>query len=125
MEKAVLKIKKASPDVNPYAVASSTLQASGSLKKGTNEATKAGVKRGQKSSAWREQHPPRKAGGRLARAAGGLTDDELAPYAKEQTEDDTKAAQQDPQSYAAPSNLKKRGGRIEGAAKKPHLGRRR
>jgi hypothetical protein len=69
MEKAVLKIKKASPDVNPYAVASSTLQASGSLKKGTNEATKAGVKRGRKSSAWREQHPPSKAGGKIEGAA--------------------------------------------------------
>jgi hypothetical protein len=59
METAVKKIKKASPGVNPYAVASATLQKSGSLRKGTNTATRQGISRGQKSEAWRQKHPPR------------------------------------------------------------------
>jgi hypothetical protein len=58
METAVKKIKQASPGVNPYAVASSTLQKSGSLKQGTNTPTKKGVARGMKSPAWRRSHPP-------------------------------------------------------------------
>ena len=53
MDKAVAKIKKASPGVNPYAVASAKLQASGSLKKGTNTATKKGLTRGRMSEAQR------------------------------------------------------------------------
>jgi hypothetical protein len=60
METAVKKIKQASPDVNPYAVASATLQKSGSLKKGTNKPTRQGVTRGSKSEAWRRAHPPKK-----------------------------------------------------------------
>jgi hypothetical protein len=58
MEKAVLKIKANSPGVNPYAAASSTLQKSGPLRKGTNTPTKKGVMRGAKSQAWRRSHPP-------------------------------------------------------------------
>ena len=60
METAVKKIKQASPGVNPYAVASSTLQKSGSLKKGTNTATAKGKLRGGKSQAWRHAHPSQK-----------------------------------------------------------------
>jgi hypothetical protein len=59
METAVKRIKQSSPGVNPYAVASATLQKSGSLKQGTNTATRQGVTRGSKSQAWREKHPPR------------------------------------------------------------------
>jgi hypothetical protein len=58
METAVKRIKQSSPGVNPYAVASSTLQKSGSLKKGSNKPTKQGVMRGAKSQAWRRAHPP-------------------------------------------------------------------
>jgi hypothetical protein len=57
MEKAVLRIKASSPGVNPYAAASSVLQKSGSLRKGTNTPTKKGVTRGAKSRAWRHAHP--------------------------------------------------------------------
>ena len=57
METAVKQIKKSSPGVNPYAVASSALQKSGSLKKGTNTATAKGKMRGAKSRAWRHAHP--------------------------------------------------------------------
>jgi hypothetical protein len=57
MEKAVKRIKTQSPGVNPYAVASSALQKSGSLKKGTNTATAKGKTRGAKSRAWRHAHP--------------------------------------------------------------------
>lgn len=57
MEKAVKRIKVASPGVNPYAVASSTLQKSGSLKKGTNTATAKGKLRAGKTRAWRHAHP--------------------------------------------------------------------
>ena len=57
METAVREIKKSLPGVNPYAVASSTLQKSGSLKKGTNTATAKGKRRGAKTRAWRHAHP--------------------------------------------------------------------
>jgi hypothetical protein len=57
MEKAVKRIKTNSPGVNPYAVASSVLQKSGSLKRGTNTATAKGKARGAKSRAWRHAHP--------------------------------------------------------------------
>ena len=57
MEKAVKRIKQSSPGVNPYAVASATLQKSGSLKKGSNTATAKGKTRGAKSRAWRKAHP--------------------------------------------------------------------
>jgi hypothetical protein len=58
METAVKRIKQASPGVNPYAVASSTLQKSGSLKQGTNTATKKGLTRGKMTRAQRLAHPP-------------------------------------------------------------------
>jgi hypothetical protein len=67
-KKAVEKIKRESPDVNPFAVATASLQRAGDLKQGTRMATKQGVERGQHSSAWREEHP---VGGRAARADGG------------------------------------------------------
>ena len=59
MEKAVKKIKAASPGVNPYAAATATLQKSGSLKPGTHTATAKGRLRGSKSEAWRKAHPSR------------------------------------------------------------------
>jgi hypothetical protein len=55
MEKAVIRLKGKVD--NPYAVASSTLQKSGSLKQGTNTATAKGKMRGAKSRAWRHAHP--------------------------------------------------------------------
>lgn len=56
-ERAVKKIKAASPDVNPYAVATSALQKSGSLKPGTREATAKGVKRGKMTAKQRHAIP--------------------------------------------------------------------
>lgn len=47
LEKAVKEIKKSSPGVNPYAVASASLQKAGDLKKGTNQATAKGLSRGK------------------------------------------------------------------------------
>jgi hypothetical protein len=58
METAVKRIKQSSPGVNPYAVASSTLQKSGSLKPGTNEPTKKGVSRGKMTKAQRHKTAP-------------------------------------------------------------------
>jgi hypothetical protein len=58
METAVKRIKQSSPGVNPYAVASATLQKSGALKQGTNTPTKQGVKRGQMSRAQRHRTAP-------------------------------------------------------------------
>ena len=55
MEAAVKELKGKVD--NPYAVASSALQKSGSLKKGTNTATQKGKTRGTKSRAWRHAHP--------------------------------------------------------------------
>lgn len=54
LEDAVKEIKKKSPGVNPWAVATSTLQKAGELKKGTNKPTAKGVKRGEMSKAERE-----------------------------------------------------------------------
>jgi hypothetical protein len=54
---AVKAIKKSSPDVNPYAVATSSLQKAGELKPGTREATKLGVKRGKMSRKERHAKP--------------------------------------------------------------------
>jgi hypothetical protein len=56
-EDAVKAIRKSSPDVNEYAVATSTLQKAGELKKGTREATKLGVKRGKMSRKQRHAKP--------------------------------------------------------------------
>jgi hypothetical protein len=60
METAVKKIKASSPGVNPYAVASATLQRSGALKPGTNTATSKGKLRGAKSESWRHAHPSKR-----------------------------------------------------------------
>ena len=56
-EDAVKSIRKSSPNVNPYAVATSTLQKAGELKKGTRTATKLGVKRGKMSRKERHAQP--------------------------------------------------------------------
>jgi hypothetical protein len=42
-----------------YAIGTSALQKSGSLKHGTNKPTKQGVIRGAKSQAWRQANPPK------------------------------------------------------------------
>jgi hypothetical protein len=55
LDKAVQKIKAQSPGVNPYAVATASLQKAGDLKPGTNKATAKGVARGQMTSAQREK----------------------------------------------------------------------
>lgn len=60
LDKAVQKIKAQSPGVNPYAVATASLQKAGDLKPGTNQATKRGVARGQMSEAQRQATPPAK-----------------------------------------------------------------
>jgi len=56
-EAAVKAIKKSSPDVNPYAVATSSLQKAGELKPGTREPTKLGVKRGKMTRKQRHAKP--------------------------------------------------------------------
>jgi hypothetical protein len=58
LDKAVKEIKKSSPGVNPYAVATATLQKAGELKPGTNKATPKGVARGQMSKAERHRTKP-------------------------------------------------------------------
>ena len=55
LDKAVEKIKAQSPGVNPYAVATASLQKAGDLKKGTQEPTKQGVERGKMTSQQRER----------------------------------------------------------------------
>jgi hypothetical protein len=57
LEDAVKAIRKSSPGVNPWAVATASLQKSGSLKKGTNKPTAKGVARGKMSKAQRHKHP--------------------------------------------------------------------
>lgn len=57
LEAAVKQIRKSSPGVNPYAVATATLQKAGELKKGHNTPTKLGVKRGAMSRAERHKRP--------------------------------------------------------------------
>lgn len=58
LEDAVKQIKKSSPGVNPWAVATSTLQKAGELKKGTNKATAKGKARGEMSRAERHAKKP-------------------------------------------------------------------
>ena len=58
LDKAVKEIKKSSPGVNPYAVATATLQKSGELKPGTNKATPKGVARGNMTKAERHKTKP-------------------------------------------------------------------
>ena len=55
LEDAVKAIKKSSPGVNPWAVATSSLQKAGELKKGTNKPTEKGVKRGEMTRAQRHK----------------------------------------------------------------------
>lgn len=57
MDAAVKAIRKSSPGVNPYAVASSTLQKSGEIKPGTAKATPLGAKRGAMTRAQRHKNP--------------------------------------------------------------------
>jgi hypothetical protein len=57
LEDAVKAIKKSSPNVNPWAVGTAALQKAGELKKGTNQPTKLGVKRGKMSRKERHAHP--------------------------------------------------------------------
>jgi hypothetical protein len=52
---AVREIKRNSPGVNPYAVATASLQKSGDLKRGTREATKKGERRGEMTKAERRE----------------------------------------------------------------------
>jgi hypothetical protein len=58
LDEAVKQIKKSSPGVNPYAVATATLQKAGELKPGTNKPTPKGVERGQMTRAQRHKTKP-------------------------------------------------------------------
>jgi hypothetical protein len=58
LDKAVKEIKKSSPGVNPYAVATATLQKAGELKPGTNKATPKGVARVEMTKAQRHKISP-------------------------------------------------------------------
>ena len=58
LDKAVKEIMKSSPGVNPYAVATATLQKAGELKPGTNKATPKGVARGNMTKAQRHKTKP-------------------------------------------------------------------
>ena len=58
LDKAVKEIKKSSPGVNPYAVATASLQKAGDLKPGSNKATPKGVARGNMTKAERHKTKP-------------------------------------------------------------------
>ena len=58
LDKAVQRIKRQSPGVNPYAAATASLQKAGDLKKGTQQATKKGIARGNMTRAQRQKNPP-------------------------------------------------------------------
>jgi hypothetical protein len=58
LDEAVKAIKRSSPGVNPYAVATASLQKSGSLKKGSNQPTKKGIARGAMTRAERHKSKP-------------------------------------------------------------------
>jgi hypothetical protein len=59
LDEAVKQLKaKGWPTSNAFAIATSTLQKSGSLKKGHNTPTAKGVKRGAMSQAQRRRTPP-------------------------------------------------------------------
>ena len=61
LEDAVKQIEKTGKSKNSaFAIATSALQKSGSLKPGTNQPTKQGVQRGQMSQAQRRANPPGK-----------------------------------------------------------------
>jgi hypothetical protein len=55
LDKAVKQISKSSPGVNPYAVATASLQKAGELKPGTQKATPKGAARGNMTRAQREK----------------------------------------------------------------------
>jgi hypothetical protein len=58
LDAAVKRIKaKGHSTSSAYAMATSTLQKAGELKKGHNKPTKLGVKRGQMTRAQRHKHP--------------------------------------------------------------------
>jgi hypothetical protein len=69
-EDAVKAIRKSSPNVNEYAVATSALQRAGELRKGTREATKLGEKRGAMTRKERHERPLHADGGEVAQAYG-------------------------------------------------------
>jgi hypothetical protein len=118
METAVKKLKGKVD--NPYAVASATLQKSGSLKPGTNTATAKGQRRGAHSEAWRDSHPSR-----AKRAIGGTTPQQAAlnPGMGQQYTDMMDQGQSHGLAAQMATDARKRGGAVEGKAKKPHLGR--
>jgi hypothetical protein len=58
LDEAVKQIKKSSPGVNPYAVATATLQKAGELKPGANKPTAKGVARGKMTQAQRHKTKP-------------------------------------------------------------------
>jgi len=66
-KKAVEKIKAQSSGVNPYAVATASLQKAGDLKPGTREATNKGEMRGKHSEEWRHAHPAKDGGRQRAK----------------------------------------------------------
>ena len=55
LDKAVKSIKQSGLNVNPYAVATASLQKSGDLKQGTNQPTKKGIARGNMTKSQREK----------------------------------------------------------------------
>jgi hypothetical protein len=59
LDKAVKKIAARGAVDNPYAVAVSSLQKAGDLKKGSLKATKKGTRRGAMTEAQRQRTPPR------------------------------------------------------------------
>lgn len=62
LDEAVKQIRRKGVSTSSaYAMATSALQKSGSLKKGSNKPTAQGLMRGAKSEAWRRSHPPKKA----------------------------------------------------------------
>jgi hypothetical protein len=61
LEDAVARIKgRGVPEKNAWAIATSSLQKAGDLKKGSNKPTQQGVSRGQMSRAQRDANPPSK-----------------------------------------------------------------
>ena len=56
-ERTIQHIRQNSPNVNPYAAATSTLQKAGILKRGTRDLTKFGAKRNAMGPKKRHAHP--------------------------------------------------------------------
>lgn len=59
LDRAVTKIKARGGVDNPWAVGVAAMQKAGNLKKGSLDATKRGVKRGQMTEAQRHKIPPK------------------------------------------------------------------